>query len=138
MSTRAVNVRMADLINSLGRTLPGAGVAPGPLDKLLSARLPTALSFRLSGLIDEIDPPVKRYNKQQQALVEELAPEGLEKLSQEQKKEVDARFAEAMETLGNEEVTIRVPVVTPADLDRFELLSPAECRALKWLFVDEG
>ena len=131
MSTREAHVKMSDIVNSIGM----AGRV-GPLDKLLGAKLPTGLSFRLSMLIDEVSAPVKRYNEHREAVVRELAPDGYDKLEGEARTQVDEKFQAAMEELGQQEVTIRVPVIRPSELDNYEILSPAECRTLRWLFVE--
>jgi hypothetical protein len=131
MSTRDINVNLSDLINSMGTQ-----EQPGPLTKLLNARLPAALAFRLSMLTEQVQAPAKHYNAQRESLLQE---HGKSEDGQHYNFEGEgwAKFQEALAALGTEEVTVKVPSLKIADLGEREILTPAECYVLRWLFEGE-
>lgn len=133
MSTTATtNVKMSDLIDSLG-TLE----APGPLTKLLNARLPAALAFRLSMFAGEVQTPAQHFNEQRGLLLKE---HGQSEDGQQYKLEGEGltKVQEALDALGREEVPVRLPQIKVSDLGEREILTPAEFHVLRWLFVDEA
>jgi hypothetical protein len=131
MITRDINVELFDIISSVGMDRQ-----PGPLGKLLDARLPATLAFRLSMLTDVLASPVKHFNGQRTAL---LAEHGTTEDGQNYKLEGEGltKFNEAMEALGREGVPLKVPVVRVSDLGEREILTPAECYVLRWLFAED-
>lgn len=48
------------------------------------------------------------------------------------------KFQEAMDDLGLEEIPLKITVVKVSDLGEREILTPAECRVLRWLLAEEA
>lgn len=133
MSTREINVKLSAVIEALG-----TNGAPGALTKLLNARLPATLAFRLSMLTDGLASPAKHFNEQRGVLLGEHGKTGDGGQNYTLEGEGLAKFNEAMDALGAEEVTLKVPVVKVSDLGEREILSPAEFYTLRWLFAEEA
>jgi len=132
MSTREITITLNELIGSLG-----SNGQPGPLEKLLAAKLPAGLSFRLSMLAGEIQTPARHYNEARTALLKEWGKpsEGgqfytFENGSRE-------KFVEAEAELLKETVTLKVPALKVADLGEREILAAADFYSLRWLFTEE-
>lgn len=132
MNARDINVRLSDILNSVG-----VGEQPGPLSKLLNARLPTALAFRLSMLTDVLASPVKHFNGQRGALLAEHGTTEDGGQTYQLEGEGFVKFQEAIEALGLEEVPLKIPVLKVSDLAEREILTAAECYTLRWLFAEE-
>jgi hypothetical protein len=125
MSKREVNLELSTLVNS----------RPA-LEKILGATLPTALTFRVSFVSDEIDGPLRRFDERRDALAKEhgtASPDGTSFTLEGEGRE---KFLEEMEALGKEPLTLNVPVLKIADLGDREILMPAEARTVRWLFTD--
>lgn len=132
MSKRQVTIKLNELVNSLGTM-----GQPGPLDKLLGAKLPATLAFRLSMLAEETAVPVKHYNAQRTSLLEEFGKTSDGGKTYQLEGEGREKFEAAMAALGEEPVTLNVPALTVSDLGEREILSPADFYALRWLFAAE-
>lgn len=127
-----VQVKLSVLIESLGTV-----EAPGPLTKLLNARLPAALAFRLSMLSGEIQTPAKHFNEQRGLLLKEHGKSADEGQTYKLEGEGFVKYQEALDALGREEVPVRLPQIKVADLGEREILTPADFYVLRWLFVEE-
>lgn len=133
MNTRDAQVKLSDIVNSVGE-----GGQIGPLTKLLNSPLPMRLAFGLGMFTDALASPVKHYNLQREGLLKEHGTTEDDGQSYNLKGDGLARFREAMDTLGAEEVPLKIPVVKVSDLGEREILTPAECYVLRWLFAEES
>lgn len=133
METRDTNVKLSDIVTSVG-----VGGQVGPLTKLLNSLLPMQLAFGLGMFMDGLDSPVKHFNIQRERLLKEHGKTSNGGQSYDLEGEGLVKFQEAMDALGLEEVPLKIPVVRVSDLGEREILTPTECRVLRWLFAEEA
>ena len=129
-------VNSVDNLNSLLNepVLDDKGVKTGEIAKAL----PATLSFKLALLLKEIDPILTTFNKVRVEKVKELGTpvqvDGKDTEQYEFTDENGKKFAEELQKMGDEEITIKIPEIKIAELGDI-MIEPAKLISLDWLIL---